>query len=152
MDNLNEQYENIKRRIFRLISREFIVDEDIINLSNMNFDDIVDFSRKGDFKNKVLADIYFSPFLLCNDKLIEEPFISLDSIANLLVKRFNEEIYEYQLKLNEGEISEMEYNNNQLYLNYLYYTSTFIGRKVCRYYQDKILDTDNKYCNRLLKK
>ena len=71
MDSLQEQYENIKRRIFRLISREFIVDEDIKNLSSMNFDDIIELNRTGDFKSKVLYDIYFNPYLLCNDKLIE---------------------------------------------------------------------------------
>lgn len=151
MVKVQDQYENVKRRIFDLISRGFILDDDIINLSKMTFNDITELKKKEDFKSEVLADIYFNPFLLCNDKLIKEPFISLDSIANLLVKRFNEEVYEYNIKLNEGEISEMEYNNNKLYLNYLYFSSTFVGKKASGYYQDKILET-KEYCNRLLKK
>lgn len=151
MVKVQDEYENVKRRIFGLISRGFILDDDIINLSKMTFNDITELKKKEDFKSKVLADIYFNPFLLCNDKLIKEPFIKLDSIANLLVKRFNEEIYEYKIKLNEGDISETEYNNNTLYLNYLYFSSTFVGEKVSRYYQDKILET-KEYCNRLLKK
>ncbi len=140
IDNLN----NLKENLYNMIKDNYINNNDIKNISDFEFTEIENVDYINSFKNKVLLSIYINPYLLCNDKIIEEFDIDIESLSNLLIKRYNEELIEYENRLKEGLITYQEYNNNILMLHYLYFMNTKIGMRIESINKDKIKKKERK--------
>ena len=140
IDNLN----NLKENLYNMIKDNYINNNDIENISDFEFTEIENVDYINSFKNKVLLSIYINPYLLCNDKIIEEFDIDIESLSNLLIKRYNEELIEYENRLKEGLITYQEYNNNILMLHYLYFMNTKIGMRIESINKDKIKKKERK--------
>ena len=137
MYNIIDSLEGIKKNIYFMFVREEITFDDIDNLYNSNIDDLL---RKIDsHKDKLLLSIYINPYLLCNDYLVRIDGFNVDIISRLLIKRYNEEVYEYNVRLINGDLTYMEYCNNIRMLNNLYFTSTMIGSRISIMNEDKII-------------
>ena len=137
MHNIIDYLEGIKKNIYFMFVREEITFDDIDNLYNSNIDDLL---RKIDsHKDKLLLSIYINPYLLCNDYLVRIDGFNVDIISRLLIKRYNEEVYEYNTRLINGDITYMEYYNNIMILNKLYFTSTMMGSRISKMNEDKII-------------
>ena len=148
IDNLN----SAKEKLYKMILENYINCIDINNISNLKFTDIENLNFNNSFKNKVLLSIYINPYLLCNDKIIEEFDIDIESLSNLLIKRYNEELFEYENRLKEGLITYQEYNNNILMLHYLYFMNTKIGMRIESINKDKIKKKGRKWlCAKIYK-
>ena len=138
MHNIIDYLEGIKKNIYFMFVREEITFDDIDNLYNSNIDDLL---RKIDsHKDKLLLSIYINPYLLCNDYLVRIDGFNVDIISRLLIKRYNEEVYEYNVRLINGDLTYIEYYNNIRMLNNLYFTSTMIGSRISIMNEDKIIE------------
>ena len=144
--NMNFQnMSNIKNKIFWMVKRDYISNEDLEFLYQKDFIDMQRYASENNFNHYMLFQIYLNPYLLCDDRLLEKRnnFLDVDVLSKLLIKRYNEELREYKVKYKDGEISEGELNNNTLYLKNLYFTSTNIGKMIYIKYSDQILKVDN---------
>lgn len=137
MYNIIDNLEGIKKKIYFMFVREEITFDDIDNLYNSNIDDLL--KKIDSYKDKVLLSIYINPYLLCNDYLVRIDGFNVDIISRLLIKRYNEEVYEYNVRLINGDLTYMEYCNNIRMLNNLYFTSTMIGSRISIMNEDKII-------------
>ena len=137
MYNIIDSLEGIKKNIYFMFVREEITFDDIDNLYNSNIDDLL--KKIDSHKDKVLLSIYINPYLLCNDYLVRIDGFNVDIISRLLIKRYNEEVYEYNVRLINGDLTYMEYCNNIRMLNNLYFTSTMIGSRISIMNEDKII-------------
>lgn len=137
---------NIKNKIFSMVKKREISDTNLELLFHNTLGDMEQFVRKNNSENnKILLQIYLNPYLLCDDRLLEDNnnFLNLELLSNLLVKRYNEELQEYETRYKDGETNKVELNNNILCLKNLYFTSTKIGKKIYNKYSDEILKLDN---------
>ena len=134
IDNLN----NLKENLYNMIKDNYINKDDIKNISDFEFTEIENVDYINSFKNKVLLSIYINPYLLCNDKIIEEFDIDIESLSNLLIKRYNEELLEYENRLKEGLITYPEYNNNITMLHNIYFKTSNVGMRLENINKDKI--------------
>ena len=137
MYNIIDSLEGIKKNIYFMFVREEITFDDIDNLYNSNIDDLL--KKIDSHKDKLLLSIYINPYLLCNDYLVRIDGFNVDIISRLLIKRYNEEVYEYNVRLINGDLTYMEYCNNIMILNNLYFTSTMIGSRISKINEDKII-------------
>lgn len=137
MYNIIDSLEGIKKNIYFMFVREEITFDDIDNLYNSNIDDLL--KKIDSHKDKLLLSIYINPYLLCNDYLVRIDGFNVDIISRLLIKRYNEEVYEYNVRLINGDITYMEYYNNIMILNKLYFTSTMMGSRISKMNEDKII-------------
>lgn len=137
MYNIIDNLEGIKKNIYFMFVREEITFDDIDNLYNSNIDDLL--KKIDSHKDKLLLSIYINPYLLCNDYLVRIDGFNVDIISRLLIKRYNEEVYEYNVRLINGDLTYMEYCNNIRMLNNLYFTSTMIGSRISIMNEDKII-------------
>ena len=137
MHNIIDYLEGIKKNIYFMFVREEITFNDIDNLYNSNIDDLL--KKIDSYKDKVLLSIYINPYLLCNDYLVRIDGFNIDIISKLLIKRYNDEIYEYNTRLMNGDITYIEYCNNIMMLNKLYFTSTMMGSRISKINEDKII-------------
>lgn len=137
MYNIIDSLEGIKKNIYFMFVREEITFDDIDNLYNSNIDDLL--KKIDSHKDKLLLSIYINPYLLCNDYLVRIDGFNVDIISRLLIKRYNEEVYEYNVRLINGDLTYMEYCNNIRMLNNLYFTSTMIGSRISIMNEDKII-------------
>lgn len=137
MYNIIDNLEGIKKNIYFMFVREEITFDDIDNLYNSNIDDLL--KKIDSHKDKLLLSIYINPYLLCNDYLVRIDGFNVDIISRLLIKRYNEEVYEYNVRLINGDLTYMEYCNNIRMLNNLYFTSTMIGNRISIMNEDKII-------------
>lgn len=140
IDNLN----SAKEKLYKMILENYINCIDINNISNLKFTDIENLNFNNSFKNKVLLSIYINPYLLCNDKIIEEFDIDIESLSNLLIKRYNEELLEYENRLKEGLITYPEYNNNITMLHNIYFKTSNVGMRLENINKDKIKKKERK--------
>lgn len=62
------------------------------------------------------------------------------AIAKILIKRYNEETYEYYNLYKNKEISEREFINNTTYLKMIYFQSSILGRRIEQEYKKEILN------------
>ena len=137
MHNIIDYLEGIKKNVYFMFVREEITFDDIDNLYNSNIDDLL--KKIDSYKDKVLLSIYINPYLLCNDYLVRIDGFNIDIISKLLIKRYNDEIYEYNTRLMNGDITYIEYCNNIMMLNKLYFTSTMMGSRISKINEDKII-------------
>ena len=137
MHNIIDYLEGIKKNIYFMFVREEITFDDIDNLYNSNIDDLL--KKIDSHKDKLLLSIYINPYLLCNDYLVRIDGFNIDIISKLLIKRYNDEIYEYNTRLMNGDITYIEYCNNIMMLNKLYFTSTMMGSRISKINEDKII-------------
>ena len=137
MYNIIDNLEGIKKNIYFMFVREEITFDDIDNLYNSNIDDLL--KKIDSHKDKLLLSIYINPYLLCNDYLVRIDGFNIDIISKLLIKRYNDEIYEYNTRLMNGDITYIEYCNNIMMLNKLYFTSTMMGSRISKINEDKII-------------
>ena len=137
MYNIIDNLEGIKKKIYFMFVREEITFDDIDNLYNSNIDDLL--KKIDSHKDKLLLSIYINPYLLCNDYLVRIDGFNVDIISRLLIKRYNEEVYEYNVRLINGDITYIEYCNNIMMLNKLYFTSTMMGSRISKMNEDKII-------------
>jgi len=128
MYNIVDNLEEKKKRIYFLFVTDFINNNDIERLVNSSINDLI--YNKDSYKSHLLLSIYINPYLLCNDYLINIDNINVDLISKLVIKRYNEEITEYNNLYNNGDISYLEYSNNVMILNNLYFNSTKIGNRI----------------------
>ena len=142
MHNIIDYLEGIKKNIYFMFVREEITFNDIDNLYNSNIDDLL--KKIDSYKDKVLLSIYINPYLLCNDYLVRIDGFNVDIISRLLIKRYNEEVYEYNTRLMNGDITYIEYCNNIMMLNKLYFTSTMMGSRISKMNEDKIIKKVNR--------
>ena len=140
IDNLN----NLKENLYNMIKDNYINNNDIKNISDFEFTEIENVDYINSFKNKVLLSIYINPYLLCNDKIIEEFDIDIESLSNLLIKRYNEELLEYENRLKEGFITYPEYNNNITMLHNIYFKTSNVGMRLENINKDKIKKKERK--------
>lgn len=140
IDNLN----NLKENLYNMIKDNYINNNDIKNISDFEFTEIENVDYINSFKNKVLLSIYINPYLLCNDKIIEEFDIDIESLSNLLIKRYNEELLEYENRLKEGLITYPEYNNNITMLHNIYFKTSNVGMRLENINKDKIKKKERK--------
>lgn len=140
IDNLN----NLKENLYNMIKDNYINNNDIKNISDFEFTEIENVDYINSFKNKVLLSIYINPYLLCNDKIIEEFDIDIESLSNLLIKRYNEELLEYENRLKEGLITYPEYNNNITMLHNIYFKTSNFGMRLENINKDKIKKKERK--------
>ena len=140
IDNLN----NLKEKLYNMIKDNYINKDDIKNISDFEFTEIENVDYINSFKNKVLLSIYINPYLLCNDKIIEEFDIDIESLSNLLIKRYNEELLEYENRLKEGLITYPEYNNNITMLHNIYFKTSNVGMRLENINKDKIKKKERK--------
>ena len=141
IDNLN----NLKEKLYSMIKDNYINKNDIKNISSFEFTEIENVDYINSFKNKVLLSIYINPYLLCNDKIIEEFDIDIESLSNLLIKRYNEELLEYENRLKEGLITYPEYNNNITMLHNIYFKTSNVGMRLENINKDKIKKKERKW-------
>ncbi len=137
MHNIIDYLEGIKKNIYFMFVREEITFNDIDNLYNSNIENLL--NKQESYKDKVLLSIYINPYLLCNDYLVRIDGFNIDIISKLLIKRYNDEIYEYNTRLMNGDITYIEYCNNIMMLNKLYFTSTMMGSRISKINEDKII-------------
>ncbi len=137
MYNIIDNLEGIKKKIYFMFVREEITFDDIDNLYNSNIDDLL--KKIDSHKDKLLLSIYINPYLLCNDYLVRIDGFNVDIISRLLIKRYNEEVYEYNVRLINGDLTYIEYCNNIMILNNLYFTSTIMGSRISKINEDKII-------------
>ena len=137
MHNIIDYLEGIKKNIYFMFVREEITFNDIDNLYNSNIDDLL--KKIDSYKDKVLLSIYINPYLLCNDYLVRIDGFNIDIISKLLIKRYNDEIYEYNTRLMNGDITYIEYCNNIMILNKLYFTSNMMVSRISKINEDKII-------------
>ena len=137
MYNIIDSLEGIKKNIYFMFVREEITFDDIDNLYNSNIDDLL--KKIDSHKDKLLLSIYINPYLLCNDYLVRIDGFNVDIISRLLIKRYNEEVYEYNVRLINGDLTYIEYCNNIMILNNLYFTSTIMGSRISKINEDKII-------------
>ncbi len=140
IDNLN----NLKENLYNMIKDNYINNNDIKNISDFEFTEIENVDYINSFKNKVLLSIYINPYLLCNDKIIEEFDIDIESLSNLLIKRYNEELQEYENRLKDGLITYQEYNNNITILHNIYFNNSIVGMRLENINKDKIKKKERK--------
>ena len=137
MYNIIDNLEEKKKNIYFMFVRELISFDDINEITSYT---IYDFSNmKKLYKNRVLLNIYINPYLLCNDNIVRIDGFNIDILSKLLIKRYNDEIYEYNNRLMNGDISYLEYCNSVMVLNNLYFTSTMIGDRISNMNKDKII-------------
>ena len=117
-----------RNKVYFMLVSGFINNNDIDYLVNSSINDVI--SNRDTYKDSILLSIYINPYLLCSDNLFELDTIDIDLISRLLIKRYNEEITEYNSLYNNGDISYIEYYNNVMILNNLYFNSTKIGSRI----------------------
>ena len=117
-----------RNKVYFMLVSGFINNNDIDYLVNSSINDVI--SNRDTYKDSILLSIYINPYLLCSDNLFELDTIDIDLISRLLIKRYNEEITEYNSLYNNGDISYIEYYNNIMILNNLYFNSTKIGSRI----------------------
>ena len=117
-----------RNKVYFMLVSGFINNNDIESLINSSINDLI--CNRDTYKDIILLSIYINPYLLCSDNLFELDTIDIDLISRLLIKRYNEEITEYNNLYNNGDISYIEYYNNIMILNNLYFNSTKIGSRI----------------------
>ena len=117
-----------RNKVYFMLVSGFINNNDIESLINSSINDLI--CNRDTYKDIILLSIYINPYLLCSDNLFELDTIDIDLISRLLIKRYNEEITEYNSLYNNGDISYIEYYNNVMILNNLYFNSTKIGSRI----------------------
>ena len=117
-----------RNKVYFMLVSGFINNNDIESLINSSINDLI--CNRDTYKDIILLSIYINPYLLCSDNLFELDTIDIDLISRLLIKRYNEEITEYNSLYNNGDISYIEYYNNIMILNNLYFNSTKIGSRI----------------------
>lgn len=133
-----DKLDSIKKRVYTLIIREVISFDDIKTLSNLKLFDLHNLDTRLSFKDSVLYSIYINPYLLSNDYLINLDNFDKSAIAKILIKRYNEETYEYYNLYKNKEISEMGFINNITYLKMIYFKNSILGRKIEQEYKKEI--------------
>ena len=128
MYNLFDDIDSKKNKIYFMLASGFIDNSDIEYLANSGINDVI--SNRDTYKDSILLSIYINPYLLCSDSLFEITKIDIDLISRLLIKRYNDEITEYNNLYNNGDISYIEYYKNVMMLNNLYFNSTKIGSRI----------------------
>jgi len=128
MYSVVDDLETKKKRIYFMFVNDFINNNDIERLVSSSINDVI--SNRDTYKDSMLLSIYINPYLLCNDYLINLDNVDIDLISKLIIKRYNEEITEYNNLYSNGYISFIEYNNNIMILNNLYFNSTKIGNRI----------------------
>lgn len=136
MDSFFGQIEMAKLEIEKLLINGIINETDIELLSQLTFIEVLDLLKSKYSKDKYLYQIYINPYLICIDK----PYIDIDTIAKLLVSRYNDEIVEINSRYKEGQLNAIEFNNNKVFLKKLYFKSSMTGKKIMNYYKDDIVD------------
>ena len=123
-----ENYEHVTKKIYFMYLSGFINNGDIERLVNSNINDVI--SNIDTYKDSILFSIYINPYLLSNDYLLELDYVDFNLISRLIIKRYNEEITEYNNLFVNGDISYKEYYNNVMKLNNLYFNSTKVGNRI----------------------
>ncbi len=127
LDMINS-LESKRNKVSFMLATGFINNSDIEYLTNSSINDVI--CNRDSYKDLILLSIYVNPYLLCNDNLFEPDIIDIDLLSRLIIKRYNEEITEYNNLYNNGDISYIEYYNNVMMLNNLYFNSTKIGSRI----------------------
>lgn len=135
---MNDKQLNILRnQITQLIKNNII---NVNDISKLKFKKSFDFNNEDDFVSKVLYTIYLNPYILCNDNMLKEyPILSIDLIAPLLIKRYNEEIVELYQQYEEGTYSKEQLKTMIKELKYLYFDSSIISSRIYHIYRDDIV-------------
>lgn len=117
-----------RNKVYFMLVSGFINNSDIKYLVNSSINDLI--CSRDSYKDIILLSIYINPYLLCSDNLFELDTIDIDLISRLLIKRYNEEITEYNNLYNNGDINYIEYYKNVSMLNNLYFNSTKVGSRI----------------------
>ena len=128
MYNVNDYLEPKRIKIYYMFVNEFLNNSDIEYLISSNINDVI--TNKNTYKDSILLSIYLNPYLLCCDYLVDLDNVDIDLISKLIIKRYNEEITEYNYLYNNGDISYIDYYKNTMMLNNLYFNSTKIGSRI----------------------
>lgn len=137
MINMFNSLEPKRNKVNFMLVSGFINNNDIKYLASCSIDDLI--CNRDTYKDSILLSIYINPYLLCSDDLFEIDTIDIDLISRLLIKRYNEEITEYNTLFVNGDISYIEYSNNVMMLNNLYFNSTKIGNRIGTINRDNIV-------------
>lgn len=79
-------------------------------------------------KQKLLFSIYYSPFLLCDQKYLSDNMKRM--LPVFLEYRYNQELEELQYRFEDAQISQEEYDKEVDLINFSYYKSSEDGKKI----------------------
>ncbi len=137
-----------KEKLSNLFYMNVITPQDIIDLEKMSFTDVLNLRNSKIIKNRYLYSIYMNPYLLCMQSCID-----IDIIAKILLKRYKNEIFELDLKYEDGEINKEQLNIYKNNLYNLYFKTTFIGLKIEKIYlKVNVIEKNKVMCYNSLKR
>ena len=128
---LTEDLDRIKEAESTLadyLKNGFITESDIMQLFNETSNYGINIIYGVDYKTKILRMIYNCPFILCNVDNLSRTL--KQELNKFLHKRYNMELDELDLYLNEGELSFDEYLDKKEILKLYYFGDSKKSRKV----------------------
>lgn len=117
--------------IKKYLEDEFITDEDIISLINIDKNYGVLLNKKSDCKTTVLRHIYNCPFLLCDQQCASTEIKKV--LPLFLNYRYNMEINELNNLYEQGDMDQEEYYQQKGMINFCYYNSTKEGKEILKF-------------------
>ena len=120
-----------KKRIelSRFLEGGFITEEEIVSLTKQSANYGVRTSDIGkNPKKAMLKNIFNCPFLLCDQKKLSNDIKQL--LPYMLQARYNTELDNLKVYLEQGFIDENEYNDTVDELKFFYYESTNDGKSI----------------------
>ena len=121
--------EKTKIQLNRYLASGLITEEDIIGLlkKDINFG-VRNLNTSKDPKKMMLKNIFNCPFLLCDQPAISNELKEL--LPYLLGARYNTELDNLKVYLEQGFIDEKEYIEAEEELKFFYYEYSFDGRSI----------------------
>lgn len=117
--------------IKKYLEDEYITDEDILALSNIDKNYGVLSNQKSDCKTTILKHIYNCPFLLCDQEGVS---VEIKQILPLFLNyRYSIEIKELDNLYKQGYINQKEYYKQKDLIKFYYYLSSKDGKEILKY-------------------
>ena len=117
--------------IKKYLEDEYITDEDILALSNIDKNYGVLSNQKSDCKTTILKHIYNCPFLLCDQESVSEEIKQI--LPLFLNYRYNIEIKELDNLYNQGYVNTKEYYKQKDLIKFYYFLSSKEGKEILKY-------------------
>ena len=127
MQNKIYNIEKVKIELGRYLEANMITEKDILALlqKDINFG-VRNLNSSRDPKKMMLKNIFNCPFLLCDQPGLSKDLKEL--LPYLLSARYNVELDNLKVYLEQGFIEENEYNNLKDELKFFYYEYSMDGR------------------------
>ena len=121
--------EKTKIQLSRYIAASIITEEDIVELLNKDVNyGVRDLHLTNDPKEIMLKNIFNCPFILCDQKILSRNVKEL--LPYMLSARYNVELDNLKVYLEQGFIDEIEYSDLKDELMFFYYEYSRDGRSI----------------------